>query len=137
MPDSPNFKIKQLQGRLGELVYQFSKIQFAQGASPDKWAPCINAYRCSEGIAICVDLAGVDKEKIHLEVEPDRVRLQGVRETPETHGHHEPVQIITMEIDSGAFEREIALPARVETDEVRAEYKDGLLWIYMPFQSQS
>lgn len=134
MSDANDFK-RQLHGKLGDLVYQFSKVQFSQGASPDKWAPCINAYRCPLGYAICVDLAGVDKEKIHLEVESDRVKFRGVRETPEPTGKEEPLQILTMEIDSGAFEREISLPGGVETEAVRAEYKNGLLWIYLPFRS--
>ena len=137
MPDVPDFKMKQVRGMLGDLVYQFSKVQFAQGASPDKWAPSINVYRCPLGFVICVDLAGVDKEKIHLEVEPQRIRFEGVRETPEPKGKEEPLQVITMEIDSGAFEREITLPARIEAEAVRAEYKDGLLWIYLPFRSES
>lgn len=131
-------RLKQLQGKLGDFVYQFSKVQFSQGASPDKWAPCVNAYRCSKGFAICVDLAGVDKETINLEIEPHRLKLHGVRETPEPKGKdEEPLQILAMEIDSGAFEREIALPAGVETEAVRAEYKDGLLWIYLPYRGEA
>lgn len=133
-----DFRLKQLHGKLGDLVYQFSKVQFAQGASPDKWAPCVNAYRCSKGFAICVDLAGVEKDKINLEIEPHRLKIQGVRATPEPHGKgEEPLQILSMEIDSGAFEREIALPGGVETESVRAEYNDGLLWIYLPYRSQA
>ena len=133
-----DFRLKQLHGKLGDLVYQFSKVQFSQGSSPDKWSPCINAYRCAKGFAICIDLAGVPKETIQLEIEPHRLRLHGVRETPEPKGKgEEPLQILSMEIDSGAFEREIALPAGVENENVRAEYTDGLLWIYLPYRSEA
>jgi HSP20 family molecular chaperone IbpA len=37
-----------------------------------------------------------------------------------------------MEIDQGAFEREIVLPVEVEPEQVRAEQREGLLWIWLP-----
>ena len=49
----------------------------------------------------------------------------------------EPIQIVAMEIDSGIFSREISLPTDVEPEAVRAEYKEGFLWIYLPFRTQA
>jgi HSP20 family protein len=138
MSEKPGIRLQQLHGRLGDLVYQFTRVQFSQAHAPNTWAPAINACRCSKGFTICVDLAGVDKEKLHLEVEPRKVRLLGTREIPEPKGKgEEPSQILAMEIDSGPFAREIALPSDVESESVRAEYKDGFLWIYLPFRSQA
>ena len=135
MPDKPNVRLKQLHGRLGDLVYQFTKVHFAHSPAAGTWSPAVNSYRCEQGFAICVDLAGVSKEAIHLEVEKRKVRLHGQRETPEPKDQgQEAVQILAMEIDSGSFSREIPLPADVDPDCVRAEYKDGLLWIYLPFR---
>ena len=37
-----------------------------------------------------------------------------------------------MEIDHGEFEREINLPPNVERLRVRADQKNGMLWIYLP-----
>jgi HSP20 family molecular chaperone IbpA len=49
----------------------------------------------------------------------------------------EPLQIVAMEIDAGQFTREISLPTDVEPEGVRAEYQDGLLWIYLPYRTQA
>jgi HSP20 family protein len=134
----PKFRLNQLHGRLGDLVYQFTKVHFSHSPAPDTWSPAINAYRCPKGFAICVDLAGVPKDSIHLEVHEKNVRLEGRREIPEPKGKdEEPVQIIAMEIDSGRFARNIVLPAEVESAAVRAEYKEGYLWIYLPFRSHA
>jgi HSP20 family protein len=138
MSQKPGFRLQQLHGRLGDLVYQYTRVQFAQSHAPDTWAPPINAYRCEKGFAICVDLAGVDKEKLQLEVESRKVRLQGRREIPEPKGKgEEPSQILAMEIDSGPFAREISLPVEVESSSVRAEYKEGFLWICLPYRSHA
>jgi HSP20 family protein len=135
MPEKPNMRLNQLRGRLGDLVYEFTKIQFSQSPGTEIWSPAINAYKCEQGFAICVDLAGVPKETIQLEVEKRKVRLQGRREIPEPKDKgNQAVQILSMEIDSGNFGREIALPLDVDPACVRAEYNDGYLWVYLPFR---
>jgi HSP20 family molecular chaperone IbpA len=37
-----------------------------------------------------------------------------------------------MEIDHGAFCREVELPHDVQPERVTANYRDGLLWIELP-----
>ena len=134
----PKFRLNQLHGRLGDLVYQFTRVQFGQQAAPDTWCPAVNAYRCVKGFAICVDLAGVPKDEIHIEVHGRTLRIEGRREVPEPKGKdEEPVQIVAMEIDAGRFAREVLLPSDVEGDAVRAEYKEGFLWVYLPFRSEA
>ena len=136
MSDIADFRLKQLHGRLGELIYQFTRVHFTHSPGPDNWAPPINAYRCQHGFAICVDLAGVKKEDILLHVERRKIRLNGNRETPEPKAKDDQAsQILAMEIDSGPFCREITLPADVEPEAVRAEHKEGLLWIYLPLRT--
>lgn len=133
-----NFRLNQLHGRLGDLIYQFTRVQFTQQPAPDTWSPSLNAYRCPKGFAICVDLAGVSKDDIHVEVHARTLRLEGRREVPEPKEKgEEPVQIVAMEIDSGRFAREIILPAEVQADAIRAEYREGFLWIYLPFRSEA
>ena len=134
----PKFRLNQLHGRLGDLVYQFTKVHFSHSPAPDTWSPAVNAYRCPKGFAICVDLAGVTKDSIHVEVHQRKVRISGQREVPEPKGKdEEPMQILAMEIDTGRFAREILLPAEVESDAVKAEYQEGLLWVYLPYRSQA
>jgi HSP20 family protein len=134
----PKIRLNQLHGRLGDLVYQFTKVQFSHSTAPETWSPAVNAYRCPQGFAICVDLAGVPRESIQVEVHQRKLRIAGHREVAEPKGkEEEPVQILAMEIDAGRFAREIVLPADVESDSVRAEYQQGYLWIYLPFRGQA
>ena len=86
-------------------------------------------------IRICVDLAGVEKSSIELAVEPRRVVLRGLRETPEpADGEGRALQVLALEIDYGPFEREVELPAEIDVAAASAEHKNGLLWIKLPLK---
>lgn len=114
------------------MSYQLGSFQF----SPPTWQPAINAYRCENGMSICVDLAGVDRSAINLTVESQRVVIRGNREVPEpTRAEERPRQMLAMEIDYGPFERTVRLPEEVDLEETRAEQRNGLLWVYLPFKS--
>ncbi|MHC1763428.1 MAG: Hsp20/alpha crystallin family protein [Verrucomicrobiia bacterium] len=138
MDDIQSIHLRRLHGRLGEVVYELSKVSFSQFSSPKVWQPAVNVYRCTEGIAICVDLAGVDRDRIEVQAEPRRLLIRGFRQPPEPEGADQtPVQVLVMEIDYGRFEREIVLPCDVEPDKVTAEQRNGLLWVYLPLRCQA
>jgi HSP20 family protein len=128
---------KLLHGQLGEIAYELTKVQFSQFHPAETWQPPINMYRCIDSLAICVELAGVEKESIDLQVEPRRVTLRGRRLPPEPVGAElKPVQVLEMEIDYGSFERVILLPEEVDQGRVRAEQRNGILWVYLPLRPQ-
>ncbi len=125
--------LRQVQTRLGHIAYQLTKIQFGS-AVPEDWSPSINAYQCAKQVVICVDLAGVDKAQIELSVEPRRLLLRGRRRllAPEEAGL---VHVLAMEIDEGVFARELLLPREVDPTAVRAEQRNGILWIWLPLEA--
>ena len=128
-------KLRWLHETLGDVTYQLTRLHFIQ-PGPFRWQPAINAYRCDKCIRVCVDLAGVERSRIDLTVEPERLIVRGVRDVPEpTHAEERPVQMLAMEIDYGPFEREVRLPALVDIEKVHAEQRNGLLWISLPLKS--
>jgi HSP20 family protein len=138
LEDIRSIRWKRLQGQLGEIVYQLTRVQWSQFQPADSWQPAINAYRCAEGMAICVELAGVDRQSIDLQVQPRGLRIRGHRLPPEPEGaDQKPVQVLEMEINYGAFERQISLPSDIEPSRSTAEQRNGLLWVYLPLRSQA
>src|SRR3974390_411406 len=133
MEDIRSIHLKRLHGQLGEVVYQLTRVKFSGVGSAKTWQPAVNAYRCAECMAVCVDLAGVDKEEIDVQITPQRLVLRGQPQPPEPEDSaRKPLQVLVMEIDYGQFEREVLLPAEVEPERVTAEQRQGLLWIYLP-----
>src|SRR5262245_57181997 len=102
MDDIQNIHLKRLHGRLGDVVYQLTKIQFSYFNAPKGWSPAINAYRCLQQIVICVELAGVDRSELELTVRGGHLRLSGRRQPPEPDcTEQEGIQVLAMEIDYG------------------------------------
>jgi len=121
MPEASGIHWQRVSGRLGDIAYHMTRVRFASGAFA-KWQPAVNAYRCEEGFAVCVDLAGMDKESIDVKVEQRRLRIRGHRESPEPKGEkHRPVQVLMMEIDSGNFERELTFSVDIDGSQTTAE----------------
>lgn len=138
MADISSIHLKRLHGRLGEVVYELTRVQYAPCAPLEAWRPAINAYLCSGRITLCVDLAGVDRQALDIRVEPRRLRLRGRRTPPEpTDKEPETLQVLAMEIDYGPFERQVELPAAVDPRQVTAEQRNGLLWIFLPLLPES
>ncbi len=126
-------RLQRLQGQLGDVAYELTKIHFAGFRPPSHWRPAINAYRCARCLRICVDLAGVDRSALDLEIAPGQLTIRGRRELPEpSDPAGRPMQVLALEIDHGNFERNIHLPSSVVADEVTATSQNGLLWIHLP-----
>ncbi len=132
---SRTVRLEHLQGRLGNVAYEMTKFHFSGFRTSDAWQPAVNAYRCEHCIRICVDLAGVDRTAIELAVSPGQLTISGHRDAPEPSRHEgHAMQVLTMEIDHGPFERIIALPRQVDRARVSAEQRNGMLWITLPLQ---
>lgn len=103
-------------------------------AGAGTWSPAVNLYETENCYLACVDLAGVEKEKIDVEVSAGELTLRGHREVPwQARGNGEPkLKVHVMEIDHGSFVRTVELPSDAAQEEITASYRDGLLWIEIP-----
>jgi HSP20 family molecular chaperone IbpA len=109
----------------------------------ETWTPAVNLYENDTAYLVCVDLAGVDKNKIDIEVVDRLLTLRGTRAVPnypDGAGGAQPspprkLRVHLMEIDHGAFVREVELPVDVFSGTLpSAIYRDGMLWIELPKQ---
>jgi HSP20 family protein len=101
----------------------------------ETFSPAVNLYETADAYLVCVDLAGVEREKIDLTVEHRMLRLRGRRSTPLPEGSADErrrVRVHLMEIDHGSFCRDVELPEDVHSEQINATYRDGMLWIELP-----
>jgi HSP20 family protein len=138
MEDIRNIYLRHLQGRVTDIAYELTRVRYSSSHATEAWHPAINAYRCRDRVVICVELAGVDRSQIQVQVEPRRLSVCGRRVPPEPRDGEGPaLQVLAMEIDHGAFVREIVLPVAVDPEQVQAEQREGLLWICLPLAEES
>lgn len=108
------------------------------------WTPNVNLYETEAAYHVCVDLAGVEKDKIDITLQDQRLHIRGSRPVPQclaakaeaeaaSHGSEQArLRVHLMEIDHGAFAREVELPLDVIQEAISAKYVDGMLWIELP-----
>lgn len=137
----PEHPFQHISRNVNKIVEQMQKGYYNFRPN-DTWAPNVNLYETEDTYLVCVDLAGVDKEKIDLELIDSRLSIRGVREVP---SYDEPptahaaasaergkLRVHVMEIDHGAFFREVELPEHVLKEKIEAHYRNGMLWIEIP-----
>jgi HSP20 family protein len=136
-PDQP---FQHVSRNVNKIVEQLQK-GYSNFRPNDYWAPNVNLYETDEMYLVCVDLAGVDKNKLDLELANDRLTLRGTRAVPTFDGpdgaaplanEKSKLKVHLMEIDHGAFYREVELPEQVAQAKIAAHYRNGMLWIELP-----
>jgi HSP20 family protein len=90
------------------------------------WRPNIDVYESIDEIIILADLAGLNKEELHIEIDHRKIKIAGVRKAV---ADLKSARYRLAEIPRGYFERSIALPETVAAESAIASYADGVLMI--------
>ncbi len=90
------------------------------------WRPNIDVYESKDEVVILADMAGFNKEELHIEVDRKKIKIAGVRKAIQL---LQNVRYCQAEIPHGYFERNIALPAPVDVNSAVASYADGMLTV--------
>ncbi|MEM9017173.1 MAG: Hsp20/alpha crystallin family protein [Verrucomicrobiota bacterium] len=132
---SRKVRLTRMIGRTGDVAQDLSRLHFSSFQSPRGWEPEINLYRYDDRFELWVDLAGVEKHHINVDVLPEKVRITGERKPPlpTRDASSQCREVLAMEIESGRFGREIPLPVEIDRNRVSAKQENGLLWIVLPF----
>lgn len=86
--------------------------------------PAIESFMEGGKLIVRADLPGIDPKDVEINVVGDTLVLRGKREhTREEKGR----RFIHREVDYGAFERVISLPAGVKSEDIKAAYEKGVL----------
>ena len=114
-----------------QIVSHLQRLQFTRLHPPHvAWQPAVNIYAYPERFEVCMDLAGVPKQDIAVEVSTRSMVIHGHRRLPDS-GCESPAcgRVLVMEIADGSFERSLEFPLDVDTRRVEARQENGWLWI--------
>ena len=93
------------------------------------WNPAVDLYENEDRFVIKAELAGVDKENISIDLENGVLTLSGERSDDSEVNED---NYYRRERTYGKFRRAFSLPADVDSDKIKAEFKDGVLSIEVP-----
>ncbi|MBE0515055.1 Hsp20/alpha crystallin family protein [Sulfurimonas sp.] len=91
--------------------------------------PAVNTREGKDAYHIDVDLPGVKKEDISVDVENNILSISGKRETKSEVKEEDYYRV---ESSYGKFERSFTLPEKVDAENIRAACEDGVLEVVIP-----
>ena len=97
--------------------------------SSSDWTPAVDVKEEDTQFLIRADLPGVDPKDIELHIEKGMLSIRGERES-ETRDEHEAYKRV--ERLHGSFYRRFSLPDNVDTDNIKADSRHGVLEISIP-----
>jgi HSP20 family protein len=98
------------------------------------WAPAVDIYEQNGNIVLKAELPGVDPKDVDVRVENNILTLRGERKLDnevKRENYHR------VERAYGSFTRSFTLPNVVDTEKIKAEYKDGLLRMTLPKKDEA
>jgi HSP20 family protein len=93
------------------------------------WAPAVDLYETTDEVVVSAELPGMNEKDIHLSLTGEMLTIRGERQWPQGVTQE---SVYRSERWFGKFERTLALPIPVQSDKVKASYRDGVLTVTLP-----
>jgi HSP20 family protein len=88
------------------------------------WTPAADIYETETGYSIAIDLPGIGRDAVDIDVDDNRLIVKGMRLVEESKHRSERPR--------GKFLRTFTIPGTIDQGGISADYKDGVLHIRLP-----
>ena len=102
---------------------------FSEPATARPWTPNVDVLENEDEIVLKADVPGINEKDIEIRMEDGALTLKGERKfdkEDKEKGYHR------IERGYGSFVRCFSLPESVDPDQVKADYKAGVLTVTLP-----
>jgi HSP20 family protein len=104
---------------------RFVGSAFGEGNGQQRaWVPAVDVWETDKEVVYAFDVPGVPEDKISIEFEDNSLTVSGERERTKEISDE---RLYRFERRFGSFSRTIGLPQNVREDQIKADYKDGVL----------
>ena len=90
--------------------------------------PPINIFQQGHDFVAVIELPGVAKDDLVIEAKEGAIRISGKKSLD----YGQDVSIHRRERLAGIFDRTITVPVQFDPDRIKAEYRDGVLALFIP-----
>ncbi len=127
---NPNNQMREFRRSFDLLNSMFSNFQDEKASSlSDDFSPTINTREGEFAYHIEVDLPGVKKDDINIQIEDGVLVVSGERKVKKEIKEENYYKI---ESNFGSFSRSFSLPEEVDVESIHAESEDGVLEVVVP-----
>jgi HSP20 family protein len=96
-------------------------------SSSSDWSPAVDIVENEQNFQIKAELPEVNKDDIKVNIENNILSFSGER-----HSEHEDKKNHRIERSYGSFSRSFSLPDNVDETAIKAESKNGMLYLTLP-----
>jgi HSP20 family protein len=89
--------------------------------------PPVNVFRQNDDFVMVMEIPGVKKEDLDIQVKDKEVRIRGKKSIE----YADDVSVHRRERLTGQFDRTLSLPSPIDPDRAKAEYRDGVLALHL------
>jgi HSP20 family protein len=128
---SPSGNFMSVPKEIHHLFYKAFEKDRSDGATEvtGTWEPPVDIYETDDALVLEVELPGVSKDAVSVELHEHTLKLSGERKRePSVKGG----QYHREEGRYGAFQRAFRMPTIVDQAKVQATYKNGVLALRLP-----
>lgn len=100
-----------------------------EGRKSAVWAPSVDVKETDKEVIVKADLPGIKKEDIEVSIDKDQLVIKGERKMEKEEKEKDYVRV---ERSYGSFYRSFNIGVPVKEDEIKADYKNGVLEINLP-----
>ena len=118
-----------IQSQMDRLFENFLGPLPTSGAPERVWAPAADMYETKNEVVVTAELPGLTEKDVHVSITGDLLTIQGERRGE---GEVEDASHYRRERWFGKFVRTFSLPVPVETSQIKATYRDGVLTVKLP-----
>jgi HSP20 family protein len=90
--------------------------------------PPINVFQQGDDILAIIELPGIDKDSLRIQAKDNGIRISGQKAV----SYPQAMSVHRRERVSGEFDRTLSLPVQLDPDGIKAEYRDGILALFLP-----
>jgi HSP20 family protein len=98
------------------------------------WAPRVDIYETEDNYIVSADLPGIKKENIGIDLKDNILTIRGEKKFEEK---SDKDNYVRAERKYGKFVRSFSISDNVDTEKIRANYKDGVLEITIPKREEA
>lgn len=121
-------EIERHLSKLGKDIQQFVEKVVPVGDEDRDFTPDCDIVESDEAFKVLIDLPGLSKKEINIALKDNVLTVKGERVI----SYSDNEEAKRQERKRGAFARSFGIPETVNTAEIKAAFKNGVLTISMP-----
>ena len=106
----------------------------SEGGSLTPWAPAVDIYETEHELVVKADVPDVKPEELDIRVERNILTIRGERKFEKKVDENNYLRV---ERSYGSFSRNFSLANTVNTEAIKADYKDGVLTLSIPKREEA